>query len=421
VALWEEVKANLADLSTIIIGGITNWISTDVVEAGLKKLAKLSNPIGEVIELIQTISTTIDFIVTKMNSILAAVDSVLNSLAAIVAGQIGPASEAIEKALVGAIANVLSFLADWTGTKVGETVLGIIEKIQARVDKAVDGLIAKAIGIVQKLLGKPEKKPSDNPKWDAAVAAIDHEIETIYAAGGDEGVVQSRIPEWKVQYGFTELKMEFGDDDYEILGAMSAPKKAAEGKNRLHTGADRAHAIPIFWYKNPSDSSQYEPEIALERPDKTMFSVKMSGRTPIEYEGSTYTLGVNSNYRVEVGSRFKRSFVGERSTPKARLFREILEAYKYKFAGTEIDHVRDLAFSGPDEINNLWPLEDTTNKIGFGFTGLYYVKYRGSEGPQIRNLNYRDLDGKWFCVVGNIKTDGDIPAQSNPGGKGRCP
>jgi hypothetical protein len=227
-AVWEEIKGQLADLGTAVMSGIAAWIGEDLIKIAIAKIAKLSNPAGAIIELIQTIAKTIDFVVTKMNRILAMADAVLNSIGAIVAGNIGPAAAAVEKALVGAIGTVLAFIAEWLGiSDPGMKLKGIVEKVQGKVEAGIDWLIAKALAAIKKLFGKDDKKDpvSKNPKWDAAVAAINTELGTMERTSPDKKLakeqIDARLPQWKATYGFTNLRVQRKDTNYDIFGAMS--------------------------------------------------------------------------------------------------------------------------------------------------------------------------------------------------------
>ncbi len=169
--LWTEIKTQLSDLGGMILGGISQWITVEIVEAAVAKLIKLCNPAGAIIEAIQTIYKTITFLVQKANEIIAMVDAVLNSIQGIVAGNIGAAAGWIEQALARTIPAVLAFFAKWVGIgdpapKVREIVL----KIQGKVEAALDWLVDKAIAMGKKLmdalgLGKKEDK-SGEPAGD---------------------------------------------------------------------------------------------------------------------------------------------------------------------------------------------------------------------------------------------------------------
>jgi hypothetical protein len=165
--IWEEIKDQLSNLYSMVIGGISKWITTEIVEAGVAKLIKMSNPVGAIIEAIQTIYKTLTFLVQKANEILALVDSVLNSIQKIVAGDIGSAAAWIENSLARAVPTVIAFLAKWMGfSDPGPKVREIVVGIQAKVEGALDWLVDKAIATVQKLFGTGEK--DDNGKNGAA-------------------------------------------------------------------------------------------------------------------------------------------------------------------------------------------------------------------------------------------------------------
>jgi hypothetical protein len=413
-ALWEEVKADLADLSAIVVGGITNWISTDLVEAGIKKLSKLSNPVGEVIEAIQTVSTFIDFIVNKMNTILAMVDSVLSSLAAIVAGQIGAAAEAIEKALVGAIANVLSFLADWTDTKVGERVLGIIEKIQMRVDKALDALVAKAISIVQKLTGTGKK--DEDPKWTIAVAGLTAEVERLSKEEGTEGtdadpaVIQSHISGWKTQYGFTELTLTQTEDSFEIDGAMSPKQKVLAGGKP----GTRTNPFGLVWPK--PRTSDYPAiylggEISAHKSQSALKGLYSKGfndetGTPVKEYAPTRPrtlpggeeIGISQENRITTGTVVGP--LSDETTPGGGVLWTVLNKYGFYASdeGTDGDHVRDTQFGGENTLPNLWPLDSATNQRAGSILGGASVVYPKT-GDAVKLSTLKGHKRKYFFKV----------------------
>ena len=151
--IWEEIKNQLSSLYQWVIGGITKWLTVEVVEAAVAKLIKLCNPVGAIIEAIQTIYKTLTFLAEKANEILALVDSVLNSIGKIVAGEIGAAAGWIEDALAGAVPTVIAFMAKWMGfSDPGPKVHEIVAGIQDKVDGALDWLVDKAIAIGKKLV-----------------------------------------------------------------------------------------------------------------------------------------------------------------------------------------------------------------------------------------------------------------------------
>ncbi len=152
--IWTEIQGQLSSLYGTVIGGITKWITTEIVEAGVAKLVKLCNPAGAIIEAIQTIYKTLTFLAEKANEILALVDSVLNSIQKIVVGDIASAAAWIENSLARAVPTVIAFMAKWLGfNDPGPKVHEIVKGIQTTVEGALDWLVDKAIAIGQKVAG----------------------------------------------------------------------------------------------------------------------------------------------------------------------------------------------------------------------------------------------------------------------------
>lgn len=220
--IWEEIKDQLSNLYNMVIGGITKWITTEIVEAGVAKLIKLCNPVGAVIEAIQTIYKTISFLVEKANEILELVDSVLDSIGKIVAGDIPSAAAWIENSLARAVPTVIAFLAKWLGfSDPGPKVHEIVKGIQDKVDGALDWLVDKAVAIGQKIAGVAKSVAGKIaslifPKRDFKSNDEDHAVEAV-EHGDDYDIVIRSDP----------LTM----DKFLVLAAQEAPKKAGQLQN----------------------------------------------------------------------------------------------------------------------------------------------------------------------------------------------
>jgi Domain of unknown function (DUF4157) len=408
-ALWEEIKSQLADLGSAIIGGITSWIATDLVKAGIAALAKMSNPAGAIIQLIQTVYTVIQFVVTKLNRILALVDSVLNSIAAIVKGQIGPAADAIEKSLVGAIASVLSFLADWLGiSNPGEKIKEIVEKIQMKVDAALDWLIARAVAFVQKLFGKG--KEDEDPKWTAAVAAINAELKGMEEQGVSSDDLNKAVPRWKQTYGFTSLTVVANKDGWEIDGAMSPAQKVAT----VPATGSREDPFGLSWPKPAS--SGYPPLYlgGVTNQTKSQDDLKIlnakgqndeTGNTVKEYKPDTNSTLAGGDTIGIPGAMFVGKVIGplsDRSTPGGGKLRRVLAKYGFSPAGEylDMDHVQEIQFGGADELSNLWPLDASVNRSAGSRLSQAAAQFRSGKTVPISELKADKTREYWFKITG---------------------
>lgn len=413
-AVWEEIKSHLADLGTAIISGIAAWIGEDLIKIGIAKIAKLSNPAGAIIELIQTIYKTIQFVVTKMNRILAMADAVLNSIGNIVAGNIGPAAAAVEKALVGAIGTALAFLADWLGiSDPGMKLKGIVEKVQAKVDAAIDWLIAKALTMVNKLFGKDDKKQAPkNPKWDAAVAGVNAQLKAMEAASGDgkltDEQLEKKLPEWKSTYGFNSLRIVPKDSNYDIYGQMSPEDLVAEAPAEFD-GSDQAHAIDFAWIKPAAGDYK---EITLAPPDQVAPLRKGTAAAPWEDVkklpgaftvgplGSktltTMSIGIAAPYRIQDNFVFQAKSPTPRNPSNVAKFNQELTSWGYNrnenlAPSTDGDHVMELQVGGLDGPANLWPLNQSINRASGGFV-------ERERGRVLKQLSLPDLNNRWLRI-----------------------
>jgi len=230
--IWDEIKDQLSNLYSMVIGGISKWITTEIVEAGVAKLVKLCNPVGAIIEAIQTIYKTLTFLVQKANEILALVDSVLNSIQKIVAGDIGSAAAWIENSLARAVPMVIAFLAKWLGfSDPGPKVREIVVGIQAKVEGALDWLVEKAIAIGKKVMDalglgkKPDERTDEEKLADLDRAMVDAGA-LADQPDADAETVTAGLPAIKSKYrlNMLELDPESGDK-YEIVGGFSPTKK----------------------------------------------------------------------------------------------------------------------------------------------------------------------------------------------------
>ncbi|MDA9504183.1 hypothetical protein XI09_05275 [Bradyrhizobium sp. CCBAU 11386] len=410
-ALWEQIKGQLSDLWDSVIGGIASWITTDLIKVGIKKLATMSNPAGAIIELIQTVYTTIEFIVTKMNRILALVDSVLDSIGNIIKGNIGPAANMVEESLERAVASVIAFLADWLGiSNPGEAIRGIVIKIQASVDAALDWLVKQAIAIGRGLFGGD--KDAENPKWTAAVTGVNKELDAMKDSEGDVAAeqVEPKLPIWKSTYGFTELTMDVRDGEFEIDGEMSPKKKVAKA-HVSGDGSTKTKAITIHWVKPAL--TDYEP-IVLAPPDDVQAAIAKkkpsSGRlalSDLKSLNSSFTAKPTTTRKLTnltIGvvnpiSKTKPDFFFQAAsqvtsdTRKNAVNRE-LEDWGYNRndapdGTTDGDHVMEKQLGGPDEESNVWPLNYSKNRSS-GST------VKGQVDDIKKKFQLTDLNNKWM-------------------------
>ena len=164
-ALRDRVTEFFGQLREGALGAIKNFIQQRLVMAGIQQLLSLLSPVGAVIQAIIKTYNTIKFFIDKINEILDLVESIVNSIAAIAAGQIGQAANFVERTMARTIPVILDFLARFIGLgDVGSQVQSTIRGLQARVDqmldRAVDWIRRQAASLASRALGGNPNAPA---------------------------------------------------------------------------------------------------------------------------------------------------------------------------------------------------------------------------------------------------------------------
>jgi hypothetical protein len=164
--LWEMMKEYLGNLKEMIVNAIQDWVVTTVIKAAVTKLISMFNPVGAIIQAILAIYNTVMFFIERIRQILDFVEAIVKSIFNIATGAIGTAADWIEKSLARTIPIIIAFLARLLGiTGITEKIVGIIKKIQLKVDEAVDKVIGKIVGGIGKLVGMGKTAVGKIVEW----------------------------------------------------------------------------------------------------------------------------------------------------------------------------------------------------------------------------------------------------------------
>ena len=111
----------------------------------------LLNPASAFIKACMMIYDIVKFFIERGQQIIAFVNAIINSLATIVAGNIGAMARAIEATLARILPLAISFLAALLGLGgISAKIREIIQTIQKPVNKAIDWVIGKAVQLVRR-------------------------------------------------------------------------------------------------------------------------------------------------------------------------------------------------------------------------------------------------------------------------------
>jgi hypothetical protein len=140
--LWQMLVEKLGDIKEMILGQVKDFVITRIITAGITWLIGLLNPAAAFIKACKLIYDIIMFFVNNAERIAKFVNTVIDSAADIVRGNIGGVVAKIEDVLGQMVPILIGFLASVIGIGgIGQKIREIIGKLQKPVNKALDFVI----------------------------------------------------------------------------------------------------------------------------------------------------------------------------------------------------------------------------------------------------------------------------------------
>jgi hypothetical protein len=193
-AIWKHVESQLGNLWDTLLGMVKDWIVTEIVEKATVKLISMLDPTG----IMAVVNSSIAFfkavqsVIEYVRELLMIVNDYVTTLAAVAAGNIQAGAAKVEKGLAAAVPVAIGFLANQVGLgNVPEKLVELIGKLREIVDKALDWLFAKAVGLVKGVLPGGGGPASDLPplEIDEPVTMEEHPHRLFLAVVGGEHVL----------------------------------------------------------------------------------------------------------------------------------------------------------------------------------------------------------------------------------------
>jgi hypothetical protein len=280
--LWEFIREKVSDLKSMVLDAIFGFVKEKVIVAGVTWIIGLLNPASAFFKACKAIYDIVMFFVEHGSEIVSLVNAVIDSVAAIVKGNLTAAAARVEDALAKAIPAAIGFLASLLGLgDPSKPVKETIEKAQSPVNKAIDWVITKAVALVKaagKLLGfgKKEDKPSDtDPKHDAKVAAGLDDLANEEKQANPQGQshaqavavakkIRERHPVFtSLEAGGGELNWEFtwtASKGGKVGGALKSPLDAGAKESLLKLDQELSGAIAelkAYWESQDKEYEEY--------------------------------------------------------------------------------------------------------------------------------------------------------------------
>jgi hypothetical protein len=154
-AAWQKLLEFAGNIGDMVMQGIRDFVIQTVVQQAIIRLVSLFNPAGAIIQAILAIYNTIQWFIQRIQQILALVNSVVESIANIAAGNLGGAIAYIEQSMARALPVIISFLAGLLGLgRISDRIRAVIQRIQATVDRAVDAVLNFIVRTTRSLLAR---------------------------------------------------------------------------------------------------------------------------------------------------------------------------------------------------------------------------------------------------------------------------
>ncbi|MGW6931973.1 phage tail protein [Lentzea sp. NPDC054927] len=144
--LWQMLMEKLSDIKETILAQVKDFVITKIITVGITWLIGLLNPAAAFIKACKLIYDVVMFFVTNGSRIMKFVNTVIDSVADIVRGNVGGVVDKINDVLGQMVPIIIGFLASAIGLGgIGAKIRSILETLQKPVNKALDWVIKKGL------------------------------------------------------------------------------------------------------------------------------------------------------------------------------------------------------------------------------------------------------------------------------------
>jgi hypothetical protein len=368
-AAWKVIQDKLTGLKDQVISGITGMVVEIVVTKAIPKLIAMFIPGAGFISAIVSIYDTIMVFVNKISKIIQVVTGFINSIVAIANGVIDAAAAKVESVLAGLLSLAISFLAGFAGMgKVADKVMGVVKKVQATVDKALDAaitwIISKAKALFGKLFGAvtgandtPEQKQKRvRDGATAAVAAVSK------YSGKKVGaiILKPLLALVQIRYRLTKLEPVRQGEEWYVRAEINPVEIKKTG---VKAGKDVAEVKIIYEAHWPLDEFRSKAgaikRAAEGKPVSSAKTLPIDLSTGKQQSTHGARKGGQAAFRNEIHAFIDRvADVNDQKTARGLM------------DGLQADHQQELQMSGTDDPANMAMIESRMNsQLGAMFRG----------------------------------------------------
>jgi hypothetical protein len=276
--LWQMLLDKLGNIKDMILDQVKDFVITKIITAGITWLIGLLNPAAAFIKACKLIYDVVMFFVNNAERIMKFVNTVIDSVADIVRGNVSSVVNKIEDVLGQMVPILIGFLASVIGIGgIGQKIRQIIETLQKPVKQALDFVIKTGLklagpiirgikGFAGKVKGKIAAKTGTS-RSESVRATVRMQLLNRGAAAKNLKsftAVVSQVRSAMTPHGLKSLKIESTNQPDKFLVQAQASKKkplmeatvpaksaAQEKKKRVDVSA-----TAIVEYAEPPDVSK---------------------------------------------------------------------------------------------------------------------------------------------------------------------
>ena len=171
--LWQMLLEKLGDIKEMILEQVKDFVITKIITAGITWLIGLLNPAAAFIKACKLIYDVVMFFVDNASRILKFVNTVIDSVADIVRGNVSGVVDKINDVLGQMVPIIIGFLASVIGLGgIGQKIRQIVETLQKPVNKALDFVIKTGLKLagpiirgIKGISGKVKAKVAAGKAW----------------------------------------------------------------------------------------------------------------------------------------------------------------------------------------------------------------------------------------------------------------
>ena len=171
--LWEMLLEKLGDIKEMILGQVKDFVVTKIITAGITWLIGLLNPAAAFIKACKLIYDIVMFFVNNASRIAKFVNTIIDSVADIVRGNVGGVVNKIDDVLGQMVPIIIGFLASVIGLGgIGQKIREIVDTLQKPINKALDFVIKTGLKLagpiirgIKGISGKVKAKVAAGKAW----------------------------------------------------------------------------------------------------------------------------------------------------------------------------------------------------------------------------------------------------------------